>query len=106
MRKLFKRILCSMLSVALGVMSVPVIAPAAAAEAAITDLKVDNLREPLGVDDIPTFSWIIQSSGFGGAQSAYQIYVSTEARKAADGIGDVWDSGKISSNVNYGISYG
>lgn len=106
MSKLFKRIFCSMLSVMLGVMSVPVIAPAAAAEAEITNLKVDALTEPLGVDGVPAFSWVVKRDGFGGAQSAYRIYVSSEARKAAQGIGDVWDSGKVSSNVNYGVSYG
>ncbi|MCI8360758.1 MAG: family 78 glycoside hydrolase catalytic domain, partial [Clostridiales bacterium] len=105
MRKLFKRILCSMLSVMLGVGCMPAAFPAAAADETITDLKVNQLTEPLGVDDTPVFSWVIHSAGFGGAQSAYQIYVATDEKKAAAGQGDVWDSGKVPSGASYNVSY-
>ena len=94
-----------MLSLTLGMCAAPAIAPVAAADATITNLKVDDLVEPLGVDGVPSFSWMIESGGFGGTQSAYQIYVATAADKAAAGVGDVWDSGKVSSDENYSISY-
>ncbi|MBR5011129.1 MAG: alpha-L-rhamnosidase N-terminal domain-containing protein [Clostridia bacterium] len=72
----------------------------------ITDLKVNNLVEPLGIDTVPTFRWINNMSGYARAQSAYQIIVATTAEKAAAHEGDVWDSGKVQSNLNYDIVYG
>ncbi len=61
--------------------------------------------DPLGIEGTPLFSWVITGGGIGGAQSAYEIFVATTAQKAADGIGDIWDSGKILSGQNYDIAY-
>lgn len=72
----------------------------------ITDLKVNNLVEPLGIDTTPTFRWINHMAGFARSQSAYQIIVASTAEKAAAHVGDVWDSGKVESNLNYDIVYG
>ncbi|HIZ84726.1 MAG TPA: family 78 glycoside hydrolase catalytic domain [Firmicutes bacterium] len=107
MKKAMKRVLSGMLSVMLGVTGMPVITPALAADQpVIYDLKVDDLTEPLGVDDVPTFSWLIRDEGFGGAQSAYRIRVATTAENAAAGRGDVWDSGKVESADNFNVKYG
>ena len=85
-----KRVLSGMLSVMLGVTGMPVITPALAADQpVIYDLKVDDLTEPLGVDDVPTFSWLIRDEGFGGAQSAYRIRVATTAENAAAGTSGI-----------------
>ena len=72
----------------------------------ITDLKVNNLAEPIGIDTVPTFRWINNMSGYARSQSAYQIIVASTAEKAAAHDGDVWDSGKVESNLNYDIVYG
>ena len=72
----------------------------------ITDLKVNNLVEPLGIDTTPTFRWINHMSGYAKSQSAYQIIVASTAEKAAAHNGDIWDSGKVVSNHNYDVAYG
>ena len=72
----------------------------------ITDLKANNLIEPLGIDTTTTFRWINHMEGFARSQSAYQIIVASTAKKAATHDGDVWDSGKVESNLNYDIVYG
>lgn len=72
----------------------------------ITDLKVNNLIQPMGIDTIPTFRWINHMSGYARFQSAYQIIVASTAEKVAMYEGDVWDSGKVQENCNYDISYG
>jgi hypothetical protein len=41
--------------------------------ALVTELKVNNLTEPLGIDTVPTFRWINNLEGYGRAQSAYRI---------------------------------
>lgn len=65
-----------------------------------TQLKVNGLTSPLGIDtDEPTFSWETQSDERGFKQSAYEINVST-----ADGT-PVWQSGKISSARQNQIRY-
>lgn len=72
----------------------------------ITNLKVNNLVEPLGIDTTPTFRWVNHMAGFARSQSAYQIIVASTAEKVAAHDGDVWDSGKVVSNLNYDIVYG
>ncbi len=75
-------------------------------EMSVTDLKVNNLVEPLGIDTTPTFRWINHMDGYARSQSAYRIIVASTAEKAAAHNGDVWDSGKVESNQNYDIPYG
>ncbi len=72
----------------------------------ITELKVNNLVEPIGIDTVPSFRWLNNMSGYARSQSAYQIIVASTAEKAAAHDGDVWDSGKVESNLNYDIVYG
>ncbi len=72
----------------------------------ITDLKVNNLVEPLGIDILPTFRWINKMDGYGRAQSAYRIIVASTSAKAEAREGDIWDSGKTEGNCNYDIKYG
>lgn len=81
--------------------------PVSAAESAITvsDLKVNSIDTPLGIDTNPVFSWINNANGYGRAQSAYQIIVSSSHKNAASHIGDMWDSGKTSGSTNYDILY-
>ena len=72
----------------------------------ITDLKVNNLAEPIGIDTVPTFRWVNNMSGYARSQSAYQIIVASTVEKAAAHDGDIWDSGKVESSLNYDIVYG
>ncbi len=62
-------------------------------------LRLESLENPIGIDEVqPRFSWQVQADGFAAHQSAYQIQV-------ADEHGDVWDSGKIDSDLSHHIRY-
>ena len=65
----------------------------------VTALKVSGLVEPLGIDEVPTFSWQTQSDERGFRQQSYEITV-------ADARGDVvWQSGVVPSAAQSSIRY-
>ena len=68
-----------------------------ASELTVSDVKVCSLTEPLGIDRSPTFSWTVTGTGKGEKQTAYQITLSSSAQLAEAGTGDIWDSGKVTS---------
>jgi alpha-L-rhamnosidase len=71
-----------------------------------TGLLTEFLTNPLGIDVNPRFSWSFDSflGERGSAQSAYQLQVATSP---FDGDGPVlWDSGYVSANDSFLISYG
>lgn len=66
----------------------------------IQDLKVEYIKEPLGVDvGKPRFSWQMHSKEQGCFQTAYRIIVTDEKRK------EVWNSGKVDSDISLNIEY-
>ena len=71
-----------------------------------SDLRCENLVQPLGVDSrAPRFSWKLQSVQRGQAQSSYRVCVaSSKAILEARG-GDLWDSGKIDSDQTLEVVY-
>jgi alpha-L-rhamnosidase len=77
-----------------------------AAEASVSDLipvglRVDGLREPLGLGSrAPRLSWRIESSQVGVRQAAYQIQVSIEGEAQS-----LWDSGRVASGDSIDITY-
>jgi alpha-L-rhamnosidase len=78
---------------ALGVIIAP--AAEAAGPSAPTALLCEYLDNPMGIDMArPRFFWVVGHPERGQAQSAYQIFVSTDPKAEA---GDVWDSGKVAS---------
>lgn len=64
----------------------------------IVHLRTNHQSEPLGIDNIPEFSWRIESVEQNILQSAYKIIV-----KQNDEI--VWDSGKINNRKQSFIQY-
>ena len=70
-----------------------------------TELKVNNLNTPLGIDTTPRFSWVNKSKTIGRAQTAYQIVVSSTRELAEAHTGDLWDTGKVESDVSFDIPY-
>lgn len=70
-----------------------------------TALKVNNLDTPLGVDTLPLFCWTNQTRTVGRVQTAYQIIVASTPELAAAGTGDMWDTGKVTSDENFDIPY-
>ncbi|MDD8027031.1 MAG: family 78 glycoside hydrolase catalytic domain [Acidobacteriota bacterium] len=70
-------------------------AATASGPSAPTDLRLEYLSNPMGVDvRLPRFYWTPRPGARGEGQSAYQILVS---RDAACDKGDVWDSGKVAA---------
>ncbi|MGE4542454.1 MAG: hypothetical protein AB7D35_14445, partial [Bacteroidales bacterium] len=68
----------------------------------IKDLKVEYVKNPIGIDVAkPRFSWKMESDVRGAAQAAYQILVSTD--KAGNDV--IWDSGKTDSDKSVQIEY-
>ena len=87
-------------------------APASAACASsvvlgVTNLKIDDLPNPLGIDDTtPSLSWQLTSPRNGERQTAYRILVASSPDRLAAGSADVWDSGKIASDASISVAYG
>lgn len=69
--------------------------------ATITAFKVEYLQNPIGIDvERPRFSWVLSDDKEGAMQSAYQIKVSTDSLNLTKGIGELWNTGKVSSSQN------
>ena len=69
-------------------------------------LQVDNLTNPLGVDNpAPHFSWRLQDSARGAAQSAYQVRIASTAELLAGNAADIWNSGVVKSNQSINVLY-
>src|SRR5579871_4807319 len=70
------------------------------------ELRVDNLRTPLGIDDpAPRFSWQLRDSTQGARQTAYEVDVSASADALAEGKSDVWTSGRVDGAQSINVSY-
>jgi alpha-L-rhamnosidase len=73
----------------------------------IRDMRVESKRSPLGIDVLrPAFSWGYEASqARSQLQKAYRMIVSADKRSAEQGIGDVWDSGKVISRRSVHVLY-
>lgn len=75
-------------------------AMAAEGNTAIRELMVDNVVNPVGIDNTaPRFSWKMDSAVQGQIQTAYQIEVSEL------GGNEVWNTGKVESDKAVDIIY-
>ncbi len=64
------------------------------------ELRCESKINPEGIDaTAPRLSWRMESAAKGAAQTAYQIQISSDKERLAQGEADVWDSGKISSDA-------
>jgi len=72
----------------------------------LTELKCEYRANPLGIDTAkPRFSWMIDSSRRGEAQTAYEILAASSESNLAVGKADLWDSGKVNSSETLGVAY-
>lgn len=71
----------------------------AVAGTVVSDLKVNNMEDPLGVDEIPVFGWSIDSNTVGFKQAAYQISI---YEGSIDGP-KVWDTGRVNSDKSANV---
>jgi alpha-L-rhamnosidase len=70
------------------------------------ELRVDNLKTPLGIDDLaPMFSWQLRDPARGARQTAYEVLVASRAELLLEDKADVWDSGRIESSESLNVHY-
>jgi alpha-L-rhamnosidase len=70
------------------------------------ELRVDDLKTPLGIDDAtPRFSWQLKDPARGAKQTAYEVMMSSRADLPGGGKADVWDSGRIESGASLNVRY-
>lgn len=69
-------------------------------------LSVELIREPRFIeilDPRPEFSWIVPQEAV--LQKAYQVLVSSKKDLAENKIGDIWNSGQVSSSQSSEVEY-
>lgn len=72
----------------------------------VTDLRVEQLREPVGIDAAaPRLSWKIASDKTNVMQNAYHIIVASTQELLDNNTGDLWDSGKVMSDQSHLVAY-
>lgn len=80
--------------------------PAAQTDALVEDLRVEHQVEHLGVPAAaPRFSWSIVDPDRGARQSAYQLLVASTRELLDQDLGDLWDSGQVTSSAQHLVEY-
>lgn len=78
----------------------------ATAAVSVENLRVETRKGPVTIDlPHPRFSWEIISDSRGTMQKYYRIIVASSPENLKTGKGDLWDSGKIRSDVSVDIPY-
>jgi alpha-L-rhamnosidase len=82
--------------------------PASAADALTPrELRCEYLVNPLGIDETkPRLSWQPESATRGQKQTAYQILVASSPGTLAKDTGDLWDTGRVTSDQSIQLAYG
>ena len=76
------------------------------ATVSVGNLRCESLENPLGIDATqPRLSWQLSSDERGQKQTAYEILVASSGKNLAKDKGDLWDSGKISSDESIQVDY-
>ena len=102
MRHGFKKMVCG-----LTLMVATVAALQAQAATGPVELRVDNLKTPLGIDDAaPHFSWQLQDPARGAKQTAFEVQVASSPELLRTGKADVWDSGRMEGSQSLNVQYG
>ena len=70
----------------------------------VTDLTVNYMQNPIGVEQNLLFGWRMQDVGENQQQTAYRIVVAaSEEQLAAQEY--VWDSGRMASGISVAVPY-
>jgi alpha-L-rhamnosidase len=87
----------------------PVLLLSANAQVQISDLTVEHLTNPIGLDEMqPKFGWILNAKQRNVTQTAYEIQVSENIQTIDNiSIGDklVWKTGKVTTDASINIVY-
>lgn len=73
--------------------------------AAPVNLKVNYLKNPVGIDSKVHFSWELDDLDRGAKQTAYRLLVASSPENLRKNLGDCWDSKKIVSSETLQIEY-
>ena len=69
-------------------------------------LRCEYLENPLGIDVLnPRLSWTLSSDERRQKQTAYRVLVASTPEILAEDRGDLWDSGKVSSDQTTHVEY-
>ncbi len=72
----------------------------------VSYLRCEYLINPLGIcTATPRFSWELIDGRRNVQQIAYQILVASDPEKLKQGIGDLWDTGKVISDETLHVEY-
>lgn len=83
-----------------------IFAASQALAATCANLRCEYLSNPLGIDSVrPRLSWQMQSEIRADRQTAYQVVVATSPELLKLKQGDLWDSGKVSSDQSIHLEY-
>ncbi|MDD4226596.1 MAG: family 78 glycoside hydrolase catalytic domain [Mariniphaga sp.] len=75
-------------------------------DAAVTDLRVEYMNNPLGMDvSHPRFSWKMTSGERGVNQAAYRIIVSETRGEVEKQSGNIWDTGKVMARNSVNLAF-
>src|SRR5688572_27970518 len=71
-----------------------------------TQLKCEYRENPLGVEAAnPRLTWLLEAPGRGNRQTAYQVLVASAPELLNQDKGDLWDSGKTTSDQSAQVEY-
>ena len=77
-----------------------------AGETKVSNLRCEYAANPLGLETLhPRLSWVLSSAERGERQTAYQILAASSEEKLQAGTGDIWDSGKVTSDQSIQVPY-
>ena len=71
-------------------------------------LRCEHLENPVGMDvTLPRLSWRMEDPAHarGRKQSAYRVLVASSRQQLDSDTGDLWDSGRVSSNQSHLVAY-
>jgi hypothetical protein len=86
---------------------IPAGASAQAGPVSVSGLRCEYRTDPIGIDDErPRLSWVLRSARRRERQTAYQVLVASSESSLRAGVGDLWDSGKVSTSDSIQIEYG
>ncbi|SMC38499.1 family 78 glycoside hydrolase catalytic domain [Pedobacter africanus] len=76
------------------------------AQPRVSALRCEYRVNPLGVESLsPALAWKINAEGRNVKQTAYQVLVADDAAVLAKHVGNIWDSGKVSSSQSVQLPY-
>jgi alpha-L-rhamnosidase len=70
-----------------------------------TALRVDDVVNPVGIDNAPYFGWLVNDPDPNEIQTQYQILVASSQANLDASLGDMWDSGVLASGMQNHVVY-